>query len=533
VLYYSCLTLQTESRPSVMSTHLPSRCPRPVRRRHYDNKVFVSVFHNPIFSIHVRRFAGPEKEGAELEEQFWKMKTFYALVLLLALSSSSAFVMRPDALRIASESNAGYWIRRTESYPAMLYAFSDNITTPGVGHGVNGVGLYIPRDHALEYDGILFTLEAIIGFEPVSLVAKWDPSSIEWVGTDILKVYYFADDQAGFNFTTGGYDLIADNFRYIEYITFAPNSPLITLGYSYPEEAERLFFEVINSATTPQALCGLISAACLNGPYANDTGFTSYGDCLNFITSLGPDVANKCPYKNTGNTIACRNVHATLALIDPAIHCAHVARVSVKCFDSCYPSCSNCNANAHCVGTPNTVDFTTSYACVCNTGYKGNGTNCVAQTCTANYQCNAAAGTGGCVNGQCSCGSTFQWNQVTGKCDCPLPSRAYWLGKGKNATQECIPQGSCNERYQCTQDWDQVKCRSVGNNVFVKYKCFCNRGFGGGIELDCECPNGREVWSELDEGEVCLTGLNCVHTYDCQSPKVCVGGNNVTFGVCT
>lgn len=454
-------------------------------------------------------------------------------MLFIMAAIASAFTPAPPALVAQRIVTAEAWITRTQSRAKMAYAMGDNVTTVDSGHGVNGIGLYIPRWYMSEYDNILFTIADVFGFAPVLLSAKWDAESIIWLDTDVLKVYYFADDKAGFNFATGGYDLIADNFRYIEYIKFVPNSPLIYIGYSYPETAERLFFEIINSATSPDALCGLIVAACASTPYWNETGYESYGDCVNFITSLGPDVSNKCPYKNSGNTIACRQVHATLSLIDPAIHCAHAAKVSHKCYDSCFPACANCNANARCVATPNTTDFSTNYACVCNAGYKGDGVSCVAQACKADNTCKLEAGTGGCVNGLCSCKPSFTWNQVTGKCECPAPAKAFWSGKGKGAVQECIAEGSCNERYQCSQDWNDVKCRPEGNNVFVKNRCYCNRGFGAGVELPCVCNGGRVVWSDIDDGNVCLKGSNCVVDYNCPRGAVCVGATATAFGTCS
>lgn len=427
--------------------------------------------------------------------------------------------------------NTKLWIERANSFAQMNYAFnSGEVVSNNVGHGVVGIGYYKPKDAAYEYDSLVFALEVLIGFNPVILQPRFDRYSITWNGTDRLIVDYFATIKTGFNPSTGVYDIIAEGIRYREYMKFVPGTKFIDDGLTFPEPAETKIFETQTSSFSPEAVCyGFVGPACLNTPYWSDTEFSSLVDCVQFLYALGPDSESKSPYTNSANTTGCRQFHGTLALIDPAVHCSHTAKNSHKCHDASMGVCDSCHQFAECTGDVSTETFQTTFGCKCKPGYKGDGFNsCVAQNCSATWQCQMDAGTGGCSSGICKCADTFVWNPATGKCDCPAPSTKFWA----DGHPTCHRLGRCDYDWQCPQKANEIKCRSVGFNPYVEKACLCNRGFNGGVERQCVCDGGRAVWSAIDNGNVCIKGNECTVNWHCPNNGLCVGATSTEFGHC-
>lgn len=417
---------------------------------------------------------------------------------------------------------------RSRSLEQLNHFFTDNFTTPNFGHGVVGVGLSKPREKAYEYDSLLFVLDAIIGYRPALLQGKWDRYTIQWDGPDVLIVDYFADVKTDYNFATGKYNIIADNLRYRSYNRFVPGTAILEDILSFPEPAETAIFESVNADPSPEAICyGIIFPACQNTPYFSDIQYTDPLQCVQFLYTLAAN--NRNPYLNSANTTACRYLHGIISLMNPSKHCEHTSIDSSMCRDRSNGLCDTCHQFAVCTGDISTTNFTTSFGCKCKPGFKGDGFNCVPQNCTASWQCGLDPGTGSCHTGICTCADSFTWDPIRAKCVCPSPNKVFW----NNKVATCHRPGRCSEDWQCErQASNEVKCRSVGDNIYVEKACLCNRGFNGGIEYGCVCDGGRKVWSDIDAGNVCIKGTQCTENWHCSGRKICVGANASSFGTC-
>jgi hypothetical protein len=244
---------------------------------------------------------------------------------------------------------------------------------------------------------------------------------------------------------------------------------------------------------------------------------------------------NVITYVQQSNTTACRSLHGTSAIFLPNIHCSHVRPNSHVCKDACTAQCSNCDPNAQCVATYPTIESVV-YQCQCKNGYVGNGTSCTAKQCV-NDNCPAMDGTFECSTGLCKCTETFthepQPNQ-NNLCYCPTDSGSEIFYN--NSVPICVPKGRCiNKQYQCTtQSYNHVKCVKLDNDFTLFGACLCNYGFNGGWEFPCSCPSGKRiVWSEILDGQVCLSPDECTANRQCPKNSVCVIPSGTPIGHCS
>jgi hypothetical protein len=95
--------------------------------------------------------------------------------------------------------------------------------------------------------------------------------------------------------------------------------------------------------------------------------------------------------------------------------------------------------------------------------------------------------------------------------------------------------GRCIEdNWECRgQKYEQVKCKPLLNNTLSIYNaCICNYGFQGGWEYPCSCLAGRRsVWSNIHNGEVCLSTTECTANWHCTSQN-CAIASGEQVGVC-
>lgn len=330
------------------------------------------------------------------------------------------------------------------------------------------------------------------------------------------------------NFVTGAPDF-ADGIFYENFFEFAPNSSDIRSKVSISNIGGQ-FFESATGVVTPQQVCAQVvgapgvPAACpIN---SSNEVFASFNSCITAYEEV-VNTSFGCPDELTSNTTACRNIHVTASRALPPnstiIHCPHTAVPSGSsvCDDRCEPVCKDCDANAHCVFTPDPRG-TRIYSCECDEGYVGNGTSCVIKNCSAQYECDI----GGQYNfvkcnSSCGCQPTFTWNQTSGGCDCD--GNVVYI----NGTATCLAVGACTERYHCSSvhelaDYTQVQCLKFGTNDFVETKtCVSNYGYDGDGPVPVICAAGkREEWNTAINGRVCLFTDECTATSQC-SGLVC------------
>src|SRR5439155_2205596 len=108
-------------------------------------------------------------------------------------------------------------------------AFSDTVTDFSIYHTVRQSGDFGPKVIAYEYDKIVTDLIIFLGYNPFVLWPTFDPSTITWIDTDILQVHYTLDIKTYYNLTSNTYNIDQQGFRFVDYLVFLPNSPLITL----------------------------------------------------------------------------------------------------------------------------------------------------------------------------------------------------------------------------------------------------------------------------------------------------------------
>lgn len=453
------------------------------------------------------------------------------LLSLLLLASFCNADLTSDRL-----SNAQKWIVRSASPALMAQAYSPTVVDfPNVFHTLDDVGNFGPGIIAQEYDFIVTNLVYVIGYNPINLVATFDPYTTQWYDANTLVVKYSVAVTAGANFTPSfHYDYVNNVVRNTEVIVFNNNSNLIRLGKTTQDPAAIKLFEAVNSQISVYQLCGIIVQACnVTGPdghnYLSDTGFTDFVSCVGFMLTLPPN--NPCPYSQRSNTQDCRRLHAFSSLFLPNIHCSHVKPASMVCTDSCLPACANCDPNAKCVASYPTINVPSPvYQCQCNNGYVGNGTHCSPKSCSYG-NCPALYGSYDCSTGLCMCTETFTRNPTGSSiCTCPSPSQVFY----NNSKPVCVPQGRClNAQWQCNgQSYTQVKCLPVNNTFSLFNACVCNYGFNGGWEYPCSCSAGRRVvWSDALNGDVCLSSTECTANWHCTSNR-CSIQSGQQIGTC-
>lgn len=473
----------------------------------------------------------------------------FRLFFIFALTSAVVLSSELDAARIA---NAKTWIERSQSGIQTIMAYAPNVVNfSTIFHRVDFAGPFGPGELAKEYDLLVNGLDLLIGYNPVALRPKWDPSTIEWIATDILRIDYSLGISTNFDTVTRTYSIVQEDFRFVEYIVYDTNSALINTGFTVQDEGANILFTLTSAEATVEAVCGgFIFPACsqvnpaTNQSYIADTGFTSVVDCITSLSQIAA-IPQPCPYPLRADTIACRSLHALSSFLLPSVHCAHTKKVSPVCRAQCLPACSQCHPNATCVptypGFPLTrASMSPVYQCRCNNGFIGNGTSCTPVQCYANIPCPAPPGTTECSNGLCKCKKSFTHQpelpaRNRDLCGCPETSTQHMV----NGEMVCVPRGRCIDdanRHVCNiQRPNQVKCVPV-NNTFNPYAaCKCNYGFEGGWEYPCVCPaNKRILWSNAVAGQVCLAPGECTADRpDCTAPQVCRIEPGKTIGVCS
>ena len=434
---------------------------------------------------------------------------------------------------------AKIWILRSKNASTLANAFTDNFTTPETQHTVQDVGDFGPRDVAIEYDSIITSLVLFLGYNPIVLNTYIDLSTTKWLNDDTLQIDSNIDISTNYNLTTGNYDLIQTGFRNREYIVFQPNTSRVLLGFTVQDEAASRLFALSQGEIPIEYICHDVIIPACNGtaqigyrPFLPDTEYTSVADCINVLSTK---LTSPCPFQQRSDTARCRMAHGQTSFFDPAYHCSHTRPISMRCVDTCLPACSACDANAECVATFPTL-FTPVYQCKCKNGYVGNGTSCTPKQCSYG-QCPSMYGSYECSTGLCKCRESFTTNPMITStsndlCRCDAPSRIIYNG----STPVCVPEGRCvRDQYECNlQSYNQVKCKSVGDNMFTNLKsCQCNYGFTGGYEYPCMCASPkRVVWSDTHSGEVCLGVTECTANWHCGYPLTChiLPGN--TTGSC-
>lgn len=428
--------------------------------------------------------------------------------------------------------NAKFWIDRSHSAEDMLIGYSTSVVTADICHEVQTLGAFCGRVVAMEYDSVVLAVEILGGIAPVKVWTLWDQSTTKWVTTNILEADFEMNVTTAYDFVLQDYLVKNQSFRLREYITFQPNSALITMGYTIHDSAANKAFALVDAILPHSILCGgIIFPACnvsngAGGTYLPDTGYTSVEDCITFMDNLETQ-NHPCPDAQKSNTDSCRDLHGISSFILPQIHCQHVRPVSAVCFDSCLPACSNCHSNAECIATHPGIptNFSVVYKCQCNPGFVGNGTSCQPLACLYG-QCPGLYGSYECSTGLCKCTETFEYHPegygTNGLCVCPNGGQIIY----NNSQPICVPVGKCVQgQYECNiQAYNQVKCSVFGTNQFSPFRdCICNYGFKGGWEYPCFCDTTtrRVLWSSSFNAELCLGITECTNDWHCTYPQTC------------
>lgn len=441
------------------------------------------------------------------------------LILSIFLLSHEVF---GDSLLQRRYETATVWRRRVFSAEAMDLAYSDEYTVPETCHVVRQVGDYCPRDHAKEYDNIVVTLEAVMGFAPAKLTPdEFDIHSTEWVSENTLKVDFYGRLQSAY---ANGVYRVDGRFRFTSFLNFIPGSHKIINCYSINSPEVLKAYDYAASFVQASDVCiNLIWPACSRPGmnYLNDTGFTTIEECIAYTSSL--PIKGTCPYNQRSKTQACSELHAISSILLPDVHCQHVSPTSEKCQDTCLPACSNCDVNAKCIPVINSInDPTPTFKCECNVGYSGNGQTCKKEMCSYG-NCNAPAGSYDCSgDNQCKCHESFTHNPENPNklCVCPEGSKIRWINGSKSI---CVPNGRCvNGQHECPQRYNQVRCIPEKNTFSTMNECVCNHGYFGGRDYPCACPAPkRELWSNRQQGDLCLTPDECTEDWHCDHPRRC------------
>jgi hypothetical protein len=391
------------------------------------------------------------------------------------------------------------------------------------------------------FDGRLVAEEyAILAVDPLvfQLFTFADPVSFRW--EDSNEVWYKAVTNYTFNFLPGKPEY--DGFVNDAMIRFAPCTAKVWISYTRQDPLVARAIVSSERNLTPTQVCTVIQSAC-TGEWQV---YESQAACEEYIGALSD---SPCPSGQLTNTSNCYFFHGTAAVYLPEVHCAHVRPwyspdgPSDKCVDFCLTEgCGNCHEDAHCEFTTPLGELASSYACVCNDGYTGDGvTHCVEKSCSADYQCPSDTPFVDCDEELCTCIESFNWDSsdsaanAHSACACGLNQNLLWT----NGVPECVPIGRCREghREDCTgsngpHTWNTVTCGEFGSNVLLDhlYKtCLCNYGYDNpGFANACECSAPkREVWDPLSAGNICITDDQCTQNWHCASNSCTIGIGDV------
>jgi len=425
-----------------------------------------------------------------------------------------------------------YYLNLTNAY------MDDNITfLVGGSDDIPGIGPYHSKNFSQAYSLVLFpnyygvhnSVQLYITIDPVTIKCFTQPEtgntqcSYEQNG-----IFYNVWDQ-----NSESWQFIIGDVRGTDTLVFKGCEPIIIIDYATnPREIAELYF--ITAPKDPNITCPFVQQVCIGG----NAQYSSISDCIDYMSSQ-PYV---CPTWFASKDTTCFFIHTLIAAWAPweaPIHCPHAGKYSHICINSCLPNCSSCAShNASCVVSNPYPTFEFVYNCKCNVGFLdtsgGLGESCLAKTCERNSNCGRFGLCG--ANGICECMSTFDWDPITGSCEC---SSDYYITRNDKSFT-CIPKGACWVDSDCARfepDATKVNC-SLGYpypNTLVPYKfCHCNPGFVGGYENECFCysPN-KIVWSSKINGKVCITPGQCASNRDCSSGQTCTFNDSNPIGTCT
>lgn len=408
------------------------------------------------------------------------------------------------------------YVSRTQAPNLTMALEASRYYDPNVSYTIRGIGDFDTALIASEYLAVLFPL--FPGMVPPTYLENYlDETTLKWTD-DMAEFYQGGIVKVNYNYTAGKYDIVIGGTRNKEYIWFKPCSLTIISDYVINSKDAEQIFEKQEAGTTLDICQGIMSTC--TGPLQQ---YESVEECVSYIDSRN----SPCPFPYSSDTFRCRSLHLFNSYIDPAYHCPHTGKNSMTCMDKCLPNCSSCaQNNAHCDVTFPSLK-TPLWSCKCNEGYIGSGGSCTKKQCNFDYQCGSFSQ---CQNKTCKCLDTFEWNPLTGSCQCFDDSRMRWFqGRGY-----CIEKGKCLERIDCyAQDYNQVKCRdSNPPNPYTPFKpCLCNEGFLGGYQEPCQCKSpGKIFW--ISGSQYCGKPGQCTKDSECGWWQKCVDIPDSVFGVC-
>jgi hypothetical protein len=401
-----------------------------------------------------------------------------------------------------------------------------------ITYRLEATGVFPPED-AVDYVSLLVP-NPVISLNPESRqFPQRDFTRVEEVAPNIYKI-------PGSQLTFNVYDPVAqdyvfkiDGVRTLHFFRFDDCSPRINAVTTKVDRTFNEFqVEVISSVVPIEVICPIGFGVCLQAGLLADTGYSSIEECIDQYNSIAPD--SPCPSRFSSDTVICRAIHTFSTLLNATVHCKHLPFDSPVCFDRCLPDCANCDANAHCVEqfnetavVANDLDGYLDYFCECDDGYVGDGESCTLKTCQADWECavpgEAESGVPFhiCDMGVCKCRDTLKWLPQTGACGCRSDQFLTWEG----GLPVCLDEGKCLHRWQCQQDYNDVKCKQFDfpNTLSLGDFCLCHSSFDnvGFTNPQCFCQNGTKTWSNIEQGNVCIREGQCVAGWQCQSGQIC------------
>ena len=464
----------------------------------------------------------------------------FVLLTLLALVQNVQSDLLSDRMKALQ-----VWILRTDNETEMDLAYSDAYSVNATTHTIRDVADFVGRLVAYEYDQLTTSLINFIGYNPIQFQVRWDPTTIQWINNNTVRVDRILNISTDWNVTSNNYNVIMQGFWYTDYFVFVDGTAQVLYDFGIEPLDAIAAFNIARSNLPNWYLCEYILIPACSGAfgfpnYLNDTGFANADECTAFMDAL--DAKNDiCPYPVRSNTTVCRETHSFASINLPEIHCAHNRPNSVVCIDTCLTTCSNCTANSQCV--PTFPNFLTQlhrshlfmYANARMVTIKQVMDDVYLCTVDITYVLTLNMEHTMCTTGQCLCKQTFVQDPVTGACTCPSPNRVFW----NVSNPVCIDAGRCLKgpdtanRYQCPQSWDQVKCVPYGYNPITLFNfCICNENYSGGVTYPCTC-NGTEVWSNSAQGNVCIQQNQCTDVYRCTRGRTCHFRAGSSIGTCS
>lgn len=490
------------------------------------------------------------KASLSLLKKIMKVLNVFALIfglgvafMPLALCTCPQTPQELHAARLVSIDKAisrFYLNDYTTFYQQSLEAYNETAIT----HYIEATGIFPPAD-AISYAGNLVPRLPYNPNPPVRQFPRLDYTQLTVIG-DLYRVPQIILTFSGYNSTTNDYDTKFDGSYNMQYYFFDECSDQIRTQVSTVDKDQNDYYVDSNSAQYDViAACQLAFGACAPTPYLNLTGFTTFQECVDGFSTV-EEHGSVCPEAFTSDTVICRVLHAFSALFEPHIHCAHLPFIdSPVCYDRCLPECNGCDENARCTARfvesniiAEDFDNMMEYSCQCNEGYVGDGHTCVVKNCTSAWQCPTGHPHGVCsieegeTEGICECASNLRWDGETGECVCREDESIHW----DNGTPYCLRNGKCHDRWQCPQDFSSVQCRQFDHpNTFSQGNwCLCNPGYeNDGIDSDCVCSSPKqEVWSNVQNGNVCISSDECAEEWHCSYGEHCHIEQGNVIGTC-